>query len=1687
MASSGRGRQLNSPYQLFSNIFERVTNWEDLYDATADNPKTQELWRKQAVARIQSEILTNDEFPLYSDGSSYDDRTSKTNMEKIAMRFLTFYSMISITALSLHSGGIFASANGLIAEFTSGIGTPSSSSNRSAAVKRGSFDMKKIESKIACWKSWALVYAEGRQRINLTRVPATDYYSNCLTSECRAWFQSLILHTTSMYQMFVSNIMTNKCCPNPIHASSILEDTRPTYENGRVTGINYEVNMQTLNFFREHLWIPIIDEILTMGHGIYDEWIRTLPEEEIIRPCKVSRARQQTSYKRYMRTADRHPGESDILLALFSTNEIVINAWANIVSKLFHIILHYEAGPLSEMRNERFQSIYSLPIRTFLLSILDMMISTSIAYNRYRPAASNDIPVWNALRTAEVRNEWVNAVIQQVAANPVRHLNPEEIEALLRNEQVTVNCNESQFIPPPPPPPPPRTDNEIEDDIQPGHTDEDIIEIDATSRVIQEEVQAEREQPTNLDNVTVLIVEDPPPGCLDEGSKCKSCGIDWSKLHGRVQILRCPSGTNRGNLTRAVNAAIGSLQERVRTEVRGFQNGGQDEEDRQVQVNLPATGNTNESVNIDSSFQNGVLQVPISIISPLHTGQASQGQPPQIDPRQLMAAVPDLVANLFARLLHGHAGRRTFNQVSEGTRNPTGLIEAPPPIEGPTEVQVNLIQEQVQSGRSEPNGDETPPTEQLKLQVCRRSLLPIITNEVIDEALDTVGLGNTNSNPVPAFSMIQSVRDDPEIQRQEEVDYNPSHDHVEFILDGKDATSPDFSLLGLICYWAMTGKFEHSNLEDINVWHRRCLQYNSGPLIHNKHNNSRYNLRYPSYLNVAEYIGTNNMLAAYSIYETFQKAINHNQSWNSRNFLHRAIPIAESRLENNIRRIRFRQQIDNRQSRTYATYDVVIGHIYAQFPDYNVREGVIRHDQGLVPLERFLGMVLEATVDPDENDANILLLNVEVMVIQVNQPTREENENQSRKRRRQELELDAPNTFISLNVEGYIGTEIRNADYLRNIDNTPSICRVSAYEQNIILNTEPVGRRYNKIPPFWETNNPSEEQVRTYIRNSQLPPWQKSYIRSLMNLNNVNVPSAQRNVWAGINDLPRPLNPSQLTAVVEVSKRLQDKVSLRAFQNGNQFDSNLCSIIGPAGTGKTRTICNIIATFLNSRHSSPSIVSMYDYIESSKNANHEPHVLNHPTSLPEDNVRVLILTETNDALNSLEEQINEGFMIQVPVQDADQDGIQNGDEENEDAPVQLRRIIPLYTRVSLKHERRDPAEYEQGQGQNPRHVRNNESYQAPRGLRETISTGTITLSAFGSIRKAFADQMVNRSRLRTSRPQYDLVLIDEASQAGIHQTISTFCHLNHQCTRKNYLIVTAGDPFQQPPVFPGAPSAFKDLATTSILDVIIPSSSIYSRGKDLCDSIMLNTQYRMHPTISALSNMIARRNVSDSEIEGARHVTERRCGIFNDNMSKTLHEGADLDVFRYPIVWIDPYRSPTGSLHRVLTEQQDQQGTGKSSVHEAAAAINLIESLVDQGLFRVNQITLISPYNAQVNMIRNVLRLRQVQRLRSSHPFIERTQDLSEITLRVFATIQGGENDCVIIMPGRHLNERLSRSERSRKRTLGIAGFTNSIYVAVTRTRQQLFFIGDYNYLSQYPVWKDVTYFLNKFPFDTRR
>ena len=60
-------------------------------------------------------------------------------------------------------------------------------------------------------------------------------------------------------------------------------------------------------------------------------------------------------------------------------------------------------------------------------------------------------------------------------------------------------------------------------------------------------------------------------------------------------------------------------------------------------------------------------------------------------------------------------------------------------------------------------------------------------------------------------------------------------------------------------------------------------------------------------------------------------------------------------------------------------------------------------------------------------------------------------------------------------------------------------------------------------------------------------------------------------------------------------------------------------------------------------------------------------------------MRVLVLTETNSALDTIERQLNDGLLFQVDVQP--------GEHNGEDNRFGLRRIVPLYTRVFLKHDR----------------------------------------------------------------------------------------------------------------------------------------------------------------------------------------------------------------------------------------------------------------------------------------------------------------------------------------------------------------------------------------------------------------
>ena len=82
------------------------------------------------------------------------------------------------------------------------------------------------------------------------------------------------------------------------------------------------------------------------------------------------------------------------------------------------------------------------------------------------------------------------------------------------------------------------------------------------------------------------------------------------------------------------------------------------------------------------------------------------------------------------------------------------------------------------------------------------------------------------------------------------------------------------------------------------------------------------------------------------------------------------------------------------------------------------------------------------------------------------------------------------------------------------------------------------------------------------------------------------------------------------------------------------------------------------------------------------------------------------MTETNSALDTIERQLNNGLLFQVDIDPEEQVG--------DDKLYGLRRIIPLYTRVSLKHDRMQDR---MDDNQNVLPPDQQEMYAIPRGVR----------------------------------------------------------------------------------------------------------------------------------------------------------------------------------------------------------------------------------------------------------------------------------------------------------------------------------------------------------------------------------
>ena len=190
---------------------------------------------------------------------------------------------------------------------------------------------------------------------------------------------------------------------------------------------------------------------------------------------------------------------------------------------------------------------------------------------------------------------------------------------------------------------------------------------------------------------------------------------------------------------------------------------------------------------------------------------------------------------------------------------------------------------------------------------------------------------------------------------------------------------------------------------------------------------------------------------------------------------------------------------------------------------------------------------------------------------------------------------------------------------------------------------------------------------------------------------------------------------------------------------------------------------------------------------------------------------------------------------------------------------------------------------------------------------------------------------------------------------------------------------------------------------------------IIAQGKANNISVMLNTQYRMHPTISRLPNKLFYDNKLLDGIKGE-----------DRKIVKTF-------LFQKPFNFID------------VNGEEEQMGNSYINREEASVIVRLVKSLLNNNVDPL-KIGVISAYGAQAKFISQTFRNNRVFNVKVS----------------TIDSFQGSERDYIIISTSRTT------------RNLGFLIHKQRMNVAITRARCFLAVVGCAKALSTDDIWKQV-------------
>mmetsp|Transcript_488 Transcript_488/g.815 ORF Transcript_488/g.815 Transcript_488/m.815 type:complete len:663 (-) Transcript_488:224-2212(-) len=188
--------------------------------------------------------------------------------------------------------------------------------------------------------------------------------------------------------------------------------------------------------------------------------------------------------------------------------------------------------------------------------------------------------------------------------------------------------------------------------------------------------------------------------------------------------------------------------------------------------------------------------------------------------------------------------------------------------------------------------------------------------------------------------------------------------------------------------------------------------------------------------------------------------------------------------------------------------------------------------------------------------------------------------------------------------------------------------------------------------------------------------------------------------------------------------------------------------------------------------------------------------------------------------------------------------------------------------------------------------------------------------------------------------------------------------------------------------------------------------------------LLLNTQYRMHPAISMFVSDLFYGGLL---IDGV-HPHQRR-----------PLQGFPWPRAEFPVAFV-PIRSG---------EQTDEQTNSKYNTAEAHAAVDVVEMLLEGGQCTVHDIAVVTPYIAQVRLIRRLLRRLNYEN--AEHITNHDAVSVNNIEVSSTDGFQGREKEAVIF-------------SAVRSNAHGNIGFTSDwrrVNVSFTRARRALIVIGD--------------------------